>query len=421
MLTDTLLKSITLILGLYMAWNIGANDVANAMGTSVGSKALTLRRAVFLAAILEFCGAFFVGSSVSQTIQGGIVNLSVFQTDPMLFVIGMMGSLLATGILLQIASYFGLPISTTHAIVGAIVGFGMVVGGLDAIQWKQMGHISTSWILSPLLSGAVAYLLFSFIERKILFTPNPTVAAKKIAPYFIFLCSNVIMLSLFYQGLSEFKLHLSLVQSIAISCPISIGLAGISHMLLHRKTAALAYTQNSFIPEATPHQVEEIFSYLQIISACLVAFAHGANDIANAIGPVAAVLTTLETHTLGAYSSIPSWLLLLGGLGIVFGLATWGWRVIETIGKKITELTPSRGFSAEFGAAITILFASKLGLPISTTHALVGAICGVGMAQGAKALNFKTLKEIIISWVVTIPLCAILSIILFYLLKFTLL
>lgn len=416
---DILLRSITLLLGLYMAWNIGANDVANAMGTSVGSKALTLKKAVFLAAILEFCGAFFVGSSVSQTIQGGIINLSAFQTDPMLFVIGMMGSLLATGLLLQIASYFGLPVSTTHAIVGAIVGFGLVIGGIDAIQWKEIGRIACSWVLSPLLSGAVAYFLFSFIEQKILFAPIPIKAAKKIVPYFIFLCSNLIILSLCYQGLSQLKLNLSFTQSLIVACPLSMGFACICYILLNKKTAALAYSQSNISTNKAPHSVEEIFSYLQVISACLVAFGHGANDISNAIGPVAAVLNTLKTKTLEIGGSTPSWLLLFGGLGVILGLATWGWRVIETIGKKITELTPSRGFSAEFGAAITILIASKLGLPISTTHALVGAICGVGIVQGTRAINYKTLKEIIISWIVTIPLCAIFSIILFYLLKFT--
>jgi PiT family inorganic phosphate transporter len=409
-----ILKFLTLLLGLYMAWNIGANDVANAMGTSVGSKALTLRRAVFLAAILEFCGAFFVGSSVSQTIQEGIVRLDAFPADPLLFCLGMMGSLLATGILLQIASYFGLPVSTTHAIVGAILGFGMVVGGVDAIHWDIMGKISTSWILSPLLSGAAAYLLFSFIEHGILRAPNPAASAQKWAPYFLFFSLNVAILSLFYQGPKELDLHLSLQEALFLSCPLSFLASLLSYFLLQRQPQ-LATTAGS--QELSSCTAEKIFIYLQIMSACLVAFAHGANDVANAIGPVAAVLNTLDTKKLGTLPATPPWLLLLGGIGIVLGLAAWGWRVIETVGKKITELTPAKGFAAELGAAATILFASKLGLPISTTHALIGAICGVGMAQGLKTLNLQMLRGIILSWVITIPLCAILSAGLFYLLQ----
>ena len=341
-----LFKCAAFILGLYMAWNIGANDVANAMGTSVGSRALTLKKAVLIAAVLEFCGAFFMGSSVSQTIQGGIIHLPHFQHDPNSFVLGMLGALLSTSLLLQTASYFGLPVSTTHAIVGAILGFGAIAGGIDAIQWGAMGKITASWVLSPILSGITSYFIFFLLQRfAIVYLP------------------------------------------------------------------ASSPSQNFH-----PHP-EKVFIYPQIASACLIAFAHGANDVANAIGPVAAILNTLQTQTLELHSPVPPWLLLLGGIGIVLGLATWGWRVIETIGKKITELTPMRGFAAELGAGITILFASKLGLPISTTHALVGAICGVGIARGVKALNFRMLTEIMVSWLVTVPLCAIVSVILFYLLK----
>lgn len=453
-----------------MAWNIGANDVANAMGTSVGSKALTLRRAVLIAAILEFSGAFFVGSSVSETIQNGIIDPRVFHADPMIFVLGMMGSLLATGILLQAASYFGLPISTTHAIVGAVLGFGAVVGGLDAVHWSTVSQIVSSWILSPVLSGVVSYLIFNIIQKKILYALNPIEATKQLAPFFVFLCFNVVLLSLFYHGLNQVAFNLSFSTALSISCAISLIAALISQFLIRRISESemqlvespapyqavslekalhhmqrvhlsnqnTAYGQrisqildeirglNDEIRRNMPFQssttqyrgVERIFVFLQILSACLVAFAHGANDAANAIGPVAAILGVLKTNAIMAHSEIPSWLLAWGGAGIVIGLATWGWRVIETIGSKITELTPTRGFAAEFGAAATILFASKLGLPISTTHALVGSVFGVGMARGLKALNLQTLKEIVISWIVTIPLCAVLSILLFYLLKF---
>jgi PiT family inorganic phosphate transporter len=400
----SLIQSMTLILGFYMAWNIGANDVANAMGTSVGSKALTLKRAVFLAAILEFSGAYFVGSNVSETIQKGMIDPQIFQADPMIYVLGMMGSLLATGALLQIASYFGLPVSTTHAIVGAVIGFGAVAGGFEAIHWGTLGWIGASWVLSPLLSGLISYGIFWLIERKILFAPNPIHASKKLTPIFVFLCVGIISLSLLSHGL---HLSLSLMSSALISIAIALSAALLAPTL-----------QVVNGPALFSEDVEGLFIPLQILSACLVAFAHGANDVANAIGPVAAVLGVLKTQTLNSTTAVPSWLLALGGVGIVIGLATWGWRVIETVGKKITELTPSRGFSAEFGAAVTILIASKLGLPISTTHALIGSVLGVGIVHGVKALNKQILKEIVVSWIVTIPLCALLSICAYYFLKF---
>ncbi len=464
--TVTLMQIVALCLGFYMAWNIGANDVANAMGTSVGSKALTLRRAVILAAILEFSGAFFVGSNVSETIQKGIIETSLFQADPTLFVLGMMGSLLATGALLQIASYFALPISTTHAIVGAVVGFGLCIGGVEAVHWDELAWIASSWILSPFLSAIISYGIFTLIQRKILYALDPLAAAQKLTPYFVFLCFTVVSLSMVYHGLdlelpAGTALSLSLLIGLAaalISIPLfrrisepSLQLAtgfhpyqsvSLDKALHHLQRVHLSNRNESYseeishildrvqtlsdtVKKSTPQfhtahhyqGVEKMFISLQILSACLIAFAHGANDVANAIGPVAAVFEVLKTGSLASQSAVPSWLLALGGAGIVIGLATWGWRVIETIGKKITELTPTRGFSAEFGAAATILLASKLGLPISTTHALIGAVLGVGMARGLKALNLQLIKEIVITWIVTIPLCAIFSIAAFYFLK----
>lgn len=463
-----ILKLFALLLGLYMAWNIGANDVANAMGTSVGSKALSLRRAVILAAILEFSGAFFVGSSVSETIQRGIIDPSIFEHHSTVFILGMLGSLLSTGVLLQLASYFGLPVSTTHAIVGAVIGFGAVIGGIDAIHWDGVGWIAASWVISPVLSGLVAHGIFRAIQRNVLYALNPVQAAQKLTPLFVFLCFSVMSLSLLSERIAE-QFHLSSPLIFALSLSIGSVAAGISYFLVQRipepvlqasegfsmqqavgMEKALHHLQRVHLANQHEHQgeqishvlaqmrklnesikksalfnasssqyqgVEKIFISLQILSACLVAFAHGANDVANAIGPVAAVLSALETQTIATQSEVPAWLLALGGGGIVIGLATWGWRVIETVGKKITELTPTRGFAAEFGAAATILLASKLGLPISTTHALVGAVLGVGMAGGIRALNLQILREIVLSWIVTIPLCAGLSIASFYLLK----
>jgi phosphate/sulfate permease len=408
---------LTLLLGFYMAWNIGANDVANAMGTSVGSKALTMKKAVILAAILEFSGAFFVGSNVSETIQHGIVLPEVFSANPTIFVIGMMGSLLATGVMLQVASYFGLPISTTHAIVGAVVGFGAVVGGIHAIQWTEVVKIATSWVISPILSGLVAYGIFNLVQKKVLFALDPLRATQRLVPLLAFACFVIASLSFCYQGLAP--LHLDLSPQWAISISLSVGMLAffVSSLLLRRAPLAARAGIIINVEKEVYLGVEKIFVYLQIVTACLVAFAHGANDVANAIGPVAAVIAVLKTNALQSHTPIPSWLLALGGGGIVIGLATWGWRVIETIGEKITELTPTRGFCAEFGTATTVLLASKLGLPISTTHALVGAVLGVGMARGIQALNLQMVKEIVLSWIVTIPLCAITSILAFYALR----
>lgn len=466
----TLLFIFSIILGFYMAWNIGANDVANAMGTSVGSKALTLRKAVYLAAILEFSGAFFVGASVSETIQHGIVSPQIFAADPMVFVLGMMGSLLATSILLQIASYFGLPLSTTHAIVGSVIGFGAVIGGIHAVQWGEVLQIIASWIFSPILSGVISYAIFVLIQKKILYALDPLDAARRLTPLLVFLCFFVASLSLLFQGLKQLNFDLSFAEANCLAILVGTVASAISYWFVQKSPANEPPSPSGFHPyqavslkkalhhlqrvhlanrnEAYGAQissvlsaveelndvvkrntqfshstiqysgVEKLFIYLQILSACLVAFAHGANDVANAIGPVAAVMAVLKTNAVGTHSEIPTWLLALGGGGIVLGLATWGWRVIETIGHKITELTPTRGFCAEFGAAFTILLASKLGFPISTTHALVGAVFGVGMARGFQALNLQTLKDIVVSWIVTIPLCAALSILLFYLLNF---
>lgn len=465
---DLILTILVLVVGFYMAWNIGANDVSNAMGTSVGSGALTLRKAVLIAAILEFCGAYFVGSNVSETMQKGLIDTSLFLTDPTTLIIGMCGALLGTGIWLQIASFFGWPVSTTHAIVGSILGFGALAGGADAIQWSEVSYIACSWILSPIMSAIISYSIFYVLQRKILFALSPTEATIKLMPYLIFFVFTTFSLSFMYKGLENFNLAFSSLEILGISFLIGLIAAVITFFLLKRVTLAscpvpsratpqtvisiekamkhlqrvvlssqdavqdrasellkeakslsLELRKQTAFPEKTSQyaMVEKLFVYLQILSACYVAFAHGANDVANAIGPVAAVLEIIKRGAIPQTASVPSWLLAFGGLGIIIGLATWGWRVIETIGKKITELTPTRGFCAEFGAAATILLASKLGLPISTTHCLVGAVLGVGAARGIRAINLGMVRDIILSWIVTIPASAIVSIIMYYILK----
>ena len=464
---EAILKILVLVIGFYMAWNIGANDVSNAMGTSVGSGALTLRRAVILAAILEFCGAYFVGGNVSETMQRGLIDTQLFIAEPTILIIGMSSALLGTSIWLQIASYFGWPVSTTHAIVGAILGFGGVVGGFEAIQWGETTSIAISWVLSPLASALISFAIFNVLQRNILYAMNPAEATRKFLPLLVFIVLTTFTLSLIFNGLENLNLSLSFSEALGIALLVGTVGATIAFLIMRRihlpemhthppsrhlpqtvvslekavkhlqrvhvvsfdethdqvgkllnevKSLSNKLRQETSFSERTSEyrSVEKMFVYLQIMSACFVAFAHGANDVANAIGPVAAVLDIIKNGVVSNVALIPSWLLAFGGAGIVIGLATWGWRVIETIGKKITELTPTRGFCAEFGAATTILIASKLGLPISTTHCLVGAVLGVGMARGMRALNLNMLRDIILSWVITIPASAIMGILIFY-------
>lgn len=468
---DTYLTIFVLIVGLYMAWSIGANDVANAMGTSIGSGALTLRRAVIIAGILEFAGALILGSRVSKTMQSGLIDPSLFQGDYTVLFFGMFAALLATAIWLQVASYFGWPVSTTHAIVGAILGFGIIVAGVQTVQWGRIGSIALSWIISPGISAVISYLIFSLLQKRILFALNPVQATKKLIPFLVFLVFLTFIFSILFHELHNISIHLNVFHSLLIASAIAGLLSLISYFLLQKSGLYLASRASPFsaaslqqlvsMNKAMKHLqrmqlaakgqlkeklsgilqessalrdqiqvqthlyqssseyliVEKLFSYLQIISACFVAFAHGANDVANAIGPMSAAIDILRTGKLSPDAEIPKWILILGGAGIILGLATWGWRVIETVGKKITELTPTRGFSAEFGAAITIIVASKAGLPISTTHCIVGAVLGVGFAKGISGINLRVLRDIALSWVVTIPASAILCVILFYLLQ----
>lgn len=475
---------LTLICGFYVAWNIGANDVANAMGTSVGSGALTLRRAVILAAVFEFAGAFLVGSNVSETVRkkmfdpGEIVSQYGDQAY-LVLACGMIASLIAAGTWLLIATWMSWPVSTTHSIVGAVVGFGCVALGLEGIEWDKVGLITAGWVVSPLISGSIAYLTFGLILKTVFYKKDPVRAAKLVTPRLVFVVVAVLSGVTTYKGLKSFwKSHnidtndpqfigmVVLVTAVvgAIAMLVSKRLlrnfdtdgqpAGGNPLLdvevsrsLHKAEMHLQRVRNHAegelkeraesllremdeVSEAARQRVrtntdsqqlrkvEKIFVMLQVITACLVAFAHGSNDVANAIGPLSAAYQALNDGVISKSANTPTWALLLGGVGIVIGLATWGWRVIQTVGKKITELTPSRGFCAEFAAAITILIASTLpiGLPISTTHTLVGAVLGVGLARGINALNLKTMRDIIAGWAVTIPAGAGLSILFYWIL-----
>ncbi len=405
-------------LGLYMAFSIGANDVANAMGTSVGSKALTIKQAILIAGVLEFLGAYLVGGQVTKTVRGGILDPQISATAPELIVYGMLAALTAAGTWLVVASRLGWPVSTTHSIVGAIAGFGIVAFGFNVVQWEQLTQIVASWVVSPLLCGILAYLIFSAIKWTILRHPDPVSRTRKWAPLYIFSVVVVISLVTLFKGLQNVDLDLTLAESLLWSGILGIFAVIAGHFLLGMiGNRPGAETVDAPSGDGQLAIVEKMFGVLQIMSACAVAFAHGSNDVANAIGPLAAVVNISQSGVVNPESPVPGWLLLVGGIGIVIGLATMGYRVMATIGTKITELTPTRGYSAEFAAAITIVLASRLGLPISTTQTLVGGVMGVGLAQGVKALDLSILGRIAASWIVTVPIGALLAIVFFYIFR----
>lgn len=405
------------VFGFFMAWGIGANDVANAMGTSVGSKALTLKQAIIIAMIFEFLGAYFAGGEVTSTIRKGIIDAKVMEENPELMVYGMLSALLAAGTWLLIASIKGWPVSTTHSIVGAIVGFAAVGISVDAIYWSNVGSIAASWLVSPLLAGSISYVLFMSVKFFILDTDDPFHQAKKNIPIYMWMVGFMISMVTLLKGLKHvgIDLHLGLgssfVDAVALSAVIGLVVAAAGALML-RNIKDIPDEKHRF------RSVEQVFGVLMVFTACSMAFAHGSNDVANAVGPLAAIVSTVESGgAIAAKSAVPWWILLVGGLGIVVGLVTYGWRVILTVGSKITELTPSRAFAATLGASTTVVIASGTGLPISTTHTLVGAVLGVGLARGIGALNLGVIGSIFMSWIITLPAGAGLAITFFFLFK----
>jgi PiT family inorganic phosphate transporter len=404
---------IAAVVGFLMAWGIGANDVANAMGTSVGSKALTIKQAILIAMVFEFAGAYLAGGEVTSTIRKGIIDSSFFVTQPEILVFGMTSALLSAGIWLIIASYLGWPVSTTHSIVGAIVGFAVVGVGVDAVSWVKVGGIVGSWIITPLLSGVLAYFIFMSAQRLIFDTENPMKNAKRYVPVYMALAGFILSLVTITKGLKHVGINFGQVEGIVLAIIIAIvvaviGMIGISRLKLDENV-----DHNTQFED-----VERVFAVLMIITACCMAFAHGSNDVANAIGPLAAVVSIVQNNgEIAKKAELVWWILPLGGFGIVAGLALFGRHVMATIGNGITHLTPSRGFAAELAAATTVVIASGTGLPISTTQTLVGAVLGVGMARGIAAINLGTVRNIVISWVITLPVGAALSIVFFFMLK----
>lgn len=407
------LLGLVAVFGFYMAWGIGANDVANAMGTSVGARALTLKQAILIAIVFEFLGAFLAGGEVTSTIRKGIIDPAVFTAIPEQFVYGMTAALLAAATWLMVASIKGWPVSTTHSIVGAIVGFSSVAISVDAVNWTQVGSIAASWVVSPLLAGSFSFVLFISVQKLILDRDNATERALRLIPGYMWIVGFMISMVTLLKGLKHVGTSVSLgsgipfLDAFIVSAGIGLLVAGAGALMLRQLAA-----------RSSDISLERIFGVLMIFTACAMAFAHGSNDVANAVGPLAAVVQVLSSGgEVAVQSATPWWILLIGAAGIVIGLATFGWRVMKTIGQKITELTPSRGFAAELGAAGTVVLASGTGLPISTTHTLVGAVLGVGFARGIAAVDLRMVRQIVVSWLVTLPIAALLAVVFFYLLQ----
>jgi PiT family inorganic phosphate transporter len=399
------------VFGLFMAWGVGANDVANAMGTSVGAKAITIKQAIFIAVIFEFAGAYLAGGEVTSTIRKGIVDPTLLGENPEYLVYGMMASLLAAGIWLFIATRNGWPVSTTHSIVGSIVGFASVGISVDAVNWGKVGEIISSWVISPVIAGLLSFVLFTSVRRLIFEAADPLKAAKRYVPFYIFLVAYVVSTVTLVKGLKHVGLDLTYQESLLYAFGVSIFVFAIGMFIISRIQIQISDVYQY-------GNVEKVFAVLMLFTACSMAFAHGSNDVANAIGPLAAI-NSIIANSGGVLqkSSMPPWILLLGGGGIVAGLVMYGHKVIATIGTHITHLTPSSGFAAELAAASTVIIATGNSLPVSTTHTLVGGVLGVGLARGLSSLNLRVVGTIFMSWIITLPAGALLSIVFFFMFK----
>jgi PiT family inorganic phosphate transporter len=406
----TILLFLALLFGLYMAWGIGANDVANAMATSVGAKAVTVKQAILIAAIFEFLGAFLAGGEVTSTIRKGIIDSTSLAGNPDVLIIGMLSALLAAAVWLTVASRFGWPVSTTHSIIGAIVGFAVVTIGIEAVHLDKLGAIVASWVVSPVLAGTLSFVLVRSVQRLIFDTDNPERYARRYIPMYIFLAALMIALVTLLKGLKHVGLELTAVESVGFAIGFALLVMAGGIVMVRR----VHHVSPAEVADYNYANVEKSFAVLMVVTACAMAFAHGSNDVANAIGPVAAVVSVINTGEVAQTASVSPYILLIGAVGIVIGLATYGFRVMATVGQKITELTPSRGFAAELAAATTVVLASGTGLPISTTHTLVGAVLGVGLARGIGALNLGVIRTIFMSWIITLPVGAVLAVIFYY-------
>ncbi len=405
MSSEYIVLIISFAFGFYMAWNIGANDVANSMASAVGAKAITIRQAVFIAAVLNIVGAVFIGSHVTNTIRKGIVSTQVL-SDPDLALVGALSAMLAAALWVSFATWKSLPVSTTHSIVGAMIGFGIMAGGMSVINWVKLGAVVMSWIISPIFSMVISFCVFKIIVRFILSRKHAMDEAMRLSPWFIAVTCFVVILSFLFKTPLGSSLALGPYTSITVAVFLS-ALLGFAGKMLIRK----------YVLAQKDSGVEEIFRRIQIGTSCYVALAQGANDVANAIGPLAVIYFLVKTGTVGAKVPVPVFLLFFGGVGIACGIWMAGSRVMTTMGTKITTLTNTRGFSVDFSAATTVLLASKMGLPVSTTHAAVGGVMGVGLARGIEAVNFRIVLQIMIYWVLTVPAAALTCMILFKIIR----
>ncbi len=412
-LHGTLFIGAAIVFGLYMTWGIGANDVANVMGTSVGSGAITVTTAIIIAAIFEFAGAALAGGHVTQTIRKGIIDPSSITQNPEILVFGMLAALLAAAVWLMLASMRGWPVSTTHSIVGAVVGFAIAAIGLEAVNWGKIGQIVASWVVSPVLGGAISFVLMISIRKLILNADHPFEAAKRWGPVYVFLVGFIISLVTIFKGLKHLNIELSAPASFVIATLFGLATAAIGYVLIQRVKVDKDADKDFHYAS-----VEKAFVPMMLFTACGMAFAHGSNDVANGVGPMAAVVGLVQSGgEVAQKSELPIWILLIGGVGIVVGLATYGYKVMRTIGTKITELTPTRGFCATMAAATTVVLASRTGMPVSTTHIAVGGVIGVGIARGIGALDLRVIGGIIMSWIITLPIGGVLAALFYFTLR----
>jgi len=407
---DIIVLAIAALVGLYVAANIGANDLANAMGTSVGSGAVTLKQAIWISIIANLLGAVLAGGHVTSTISKGMIDPALLASEPNKLMLGMFAALISAGLWVHLATYFGLPVSTTHAIVGAVVGFGIISVGAGAVSWGKIITIAISWVISPAAGALVAGSIFYFTEKKIMSVKEPYAAAVHYAPALIFLVALVLVLSFIFKGLRNLHIEISFFYTVLLTMPLA-AMVGLFGRRWVRWQVQLKCEMRPGQQGNSP--VECVFAQLQVLTACYVAFAHGANDVANAIGPIAAIFSVVKTKSVALQVDVPLWMLVAGGIAVGGGLIAFGTRVMETIGKEITEMTPIHGFCAQFGAATTILICSRLGLPVSTTHVLVGAVVGVGLMRGMGTLDLRILKNIGVSWIVTLPFTMVLAMFLY--------
>lgn len=415
---DIVVLSIAGLIGLYMAANIGANDLANAMGTSVGSGALTLKQAVLVSIIADVLGAVLAGGHVTSTISKGIIDPSLLIDDPNRLMLGMFAALIAASLWVHLATHFALPVSTTHAIVGAVVGFGIISVGAGAVSWGKIITIAVSWVISPAVGALIGGSIFYLTEKKIMSAKDAYARAVHYAPALIFFVVLVLILSFIFKGLKNLHLEIGFFQTLLLTVPC----AALASLFGRKWVRWQVHLKCELRPNPQGYSAAEcLFAQLQVLTACYVAFAHGANDVANAVGPLAAIFSVVKTKSVALQVEVPFWMLFVGGLAVGVGLFAFGARVMETIGKKITEITPVRGFCAEFGAATTILICSRLGLPVSTTHVLVGSVVGVGLMRGMGTLDLRILKNIGLSWIVTLPFTIVLAMVLYKLLTLFLL